>query len=60
MSVGLERPVGIEYGGYWASPLALTVKNVPANAGDIGDAGSIPGWGRSPGEGNVTHSSILV
>ena len=25
------------------------VKNPPANAGD---AGSIPGWGRSPGEGN--------
>ena len=25
------------------------VKNPPANAGDIRDAGSIPGWGRSPG-----------
>ena len=25
------------------------VKNLPANAGDLGDAGSIPGWGRSPG-----------
>ena len=25
------------------------VKNLPAN---IGNAGSIPGWGRSPGEGN--------
>ena len=28
------------------------VKNLPANAGDIKDAGSIPGLGRSPGEGN--------
>ena len=28
------------------------VKNSPANAGDVGDAGSIPGLGRSPGEGN--------
>ena len=28
------------------------VKNLPANAGDIRDAGSIPGLGRSPGEGN--------
>ena len=28
------------------------VKNPPANAGDQGDAGSIPGSGRSPGEGN--------
>ena len=27
------------------------VKNLPANAGDIRDAGSIPGLGRSPGEG---------
>ena len=25
------------------------VTNPPANAGD---AGSVPGWGRSPGEGN--------
>ena len=28
------------------------VKNLPANAGDIRDSGSIPGLGRSPGEGN--------
>ena len=32
--------------------LALVVKNPPANAGDIRDTGSIPGLGRSPGEGN--------
>ena len=28
------------------------VKNLPANAGDARDAGSIAGLGRSPGEGN--------
>ena len=28
------------------------VKNPPANAGDIRDEGSIPGLGRSPGEGH--------
>ena len=28
------------------------IKNLPANAGDIRDVGSIPGLGRSPGEGN--------
>ena len=28
------------------------VKNPPANAGDTGDAGSIPGMGRSLGVGN--------
>ena len=28
------------------------VKNPPANAGDLRDAGLTPGWGRSPREGN--------
>ena len=32
--------------------VALVVKNPPANAGDIRDTGSIPGWGRSPGGGH--------
>ena len=49
------------------------VKNPPANAGDVRDAGSIPGSRRSPGgghgsplqyscleEGMATHSSILA
>ena len=37
------------------------VKNPPANAGDVGDSGSIPGWERSPGEEILaTHSSILA
>ena len=31
--------------------MALVVKN-PPNAGDIGNAGSIPGLGRSPGGGH--------
>ena len=30
----------------------LVVKNLPANVGDVRDVGSIPGLGRSPGEGN--------
>ena len=32
--------------------MVLVVKNTPTNAGDIRVAGSIPGSGRSPGEGN--------
>ena len=28
------------------------MKNLPANAGDLRDAGSVSGSGRSPGEGN--------
>ena len=31
--------------------MALVVKNPPANAGDVRDLGSIPGWGRTPGGG---------
>ena len=33
-------------------PGGSVVKNLPANAGDSGDTGSIPGLGRSPGVGN--------
>ena len=32
--------------------MVLVVKNLAANPGDVRDAGSIPGLGRSPGEGN--------
>ena len=35
-----------------ASLVALVVKNLPANAGDTRDTGSVPGSGRSSGEGN--------
>ena len=33
-------------------PGGSVVKNLPTNAGDTGDLGSIPGLGRSPGGGN--------
>ena len=36
----------------WASHVVLVVKNLPANTGGAGDVGSIPGSGRSLGEGN--------
>ena len=32
--------------------MVLVVKNLPANAGDVRDAGSVPGSGRSPGGGH--------
>ena len=42
------------------SQVALMVKNPPINAGDIRDAGSIPGLGRSPGGyGNPLQYSCL-
>ena len=36
----------------WASQVVLVVKNPPAKAGNIRDMTSIPGTGRSPGEGH--------
>ena len=33
-------------------PGGTVVKNLPVNAGDARDVGSIPGSGRSSGEGN--------
>ena len=46
---------------YWASQVALVVKNPPASAGDTRDVGLIPGSGRSTGVGNSTpvqHSCL--
>ena len=35
-----------------ASQVVLVIKNLPANAGEVRDVGSIPGPGRSPGGGH--------
>ena len=32
--------------------MVLVVKKLPANTGDSRDTGSVPEWGRPPGEGN--------
>ena len=39
----------------------LMIKNLPANAGDIRDGDSIPGWGRflGGGHGNPLHYSCM-
>ena len=49
-SEGAKEKLVSNYTG--ASQVALVVKNPPANAGDVRDVGSIPGWGRCPGGGN--------
>ena len=45
----------------WGFAGGAVVKNLPASAGHIGESGSIPGLGRSPGEGNGNplHYSCL-
>ena len=45
----------------WISQVTLVVKNLPANAGDLRDMGSVPGSGRSPGgeNGNLLQYSCL-
>ena len=39
-----------------ASQVALEVKNLPANAGDLRGMSSVPAWGGSPGGG---HCNLL-
>ena len=51
--MGVMHYVAIcEFGG-------SVVKNPPANAGNTGEAGSIPGWKRSPEEEMATCSSFM-
>ena len=38
--------------------MALVVKNLTDNAGDVRGVCSIPGSGRSPGGGHATHTGI--
>ena len=49
MCLWITQQFGIKHLCTWASQMMLVVKNMPANAGDIRDASSIPGSGRSPG-----------
>ena len=42
----------VNYQQLWVSHLALLAKNLLANAGNIREVGSVPGLGRSSGEGN--------
>ena len=56
MVVGLKNvlPEGEQVVG--ASQVVLVLKNPPVNAGDMRNTVSIPGSGRSPGEG---HGNLL-
>ena len=55
-----RSPTGIPVVRVRASWVALVVKNLPANAGDIRDADSIPGWEDPLEESMATYSSILA
>ena len=46
------QQVGIRFSSLYTSQVVLTTKSLPAKAGDMRDAGLIPGWGRSPGGGH--------
>ena len=55
-----EGPLGDVHSPGGAAQVALVVKNLPANAGEARDAGSIPWSGRSPGVGSDTQSGIVA
>ena len=40
------------HSSHWGFFNGSEVKNLPANVGDAGDTGSVPGLGKSPGRGN--------
>ena len=42
------------------SQAALAVKNLSANARDIGDSSSVPGLGRSPGGGRSLATPVFM
>ena len=44
---------------FLTSKVVLVVKNLFANAGDVRDMSSIPGWEDPLEKGMATHSSIL-
>ena len=44
----------------FGSQVTLMGKNMPANAGDVRDAGSIPWVGRSPGKGNGNPQNLAT
>ena len=44
--------VQTHYHSHRGFPDSAVIKNPPANAEDTRDAGSVPGFGRSTGEGN--------
>ena len=46
---------------YWKGlPGGAVIKNLPFNAGNSGDTGSVPGSEDSPEEEMTTHSSVLT
>ena len=60
-SVHLHLTYSVRCLRLWASQGVLVVKNLPTSAGDVRDAASIPGSGRSPekGTGNPLQYSCL-
>ena len=57
----LEAAIHGQSGEHVGLPGGSVVKNLPANSGEAGDLGSIPGWGRSLGgaNGNPLRDSCL-
>ena len=57
----LATSINFPLSSIWVSQVALVVKNLPSNGGDIEDTGLIPRLARFPegGHGNPLHYSCL-
>ena len=68
MLCGSLDPLGGDFGGELdtcicvagASQVVLVVKNLPPNAEQVRDVGSVPGLGRPLEESMATHSNVLA
>ena len=52
--------VCVGVGGFWASQVALVIKNPPVNEGDVDMWLSSLGWEDAPEEKMASHTSILA
>ena len=59
-TVSLEQFVNLHFAKLYYFPDGSVLKNLPTNTGNTGDAGLIPGSGKSSEEGLATHCSVLA
>ena len=52
----MKQPAGF----LWGFPYGSAIKESACSVGDIGDMGSIPGWGRSPGGGKWQPTPVFL
>ena len=58
--LSVKKNINVVYSHLQGFQVALVVKNPPASAGDISDAGWIPGFRRPPGGGHRQLTAVFL